>query len=126
MSRNTIHERSSEMFEGLRGMAGMASLMKDLPKMQKRMEEVKSSLTELRVEASSAGNRVRVVASGAMEIVELNIDSEGDEDLSAIIRDTANTALKMARQEAARRLSEAAAEMGLPTPPDGQNLLGGI
>ncbi len=114
------------MFEGLRGMAGMASLMKDLPKMQKRMEEVKSSLTELRVEASSAGNRVRVVASGAMEIVELNIDSEGDEDLSAIIRDTANTALKMARQEAARRLSEAAAEMGLPKPPDGQNLLGGI
>jgi DNA-binding protein YbaB len=112
------------MFEGLKGMAGMASLMKDLPKMQQRMEEVKRSLADLRVEASSAGNRVRVVATGAMEIVQVDIDPGGGEDLGPLVRETVNTALEMARQEGARQLAEAAAELGLPMPPGGLSLPG--
>ncbi|MDP6986571.1 MAG: YbaB/EbfC family nucleoid-associated protein [Phycisphaerales bacterium] len=114
------------MFEGLKGMAGMASLMKDLPKMQKRMEEVKASLGDLRVEASSAENRVRVVATGAMEILTVQVQGGSEEDLGPLICDTVNTALEMARQEGARRLAEAAAEMGLPMPPGGLSLPGGM
>lgn len=114
------------MFEGFKNMAGMASLMKDLPKMQQRMEEVKNSLSELRVEATSAGNQVRVVASGAMEILQVDVDSSATNDVGPLVRDTVNTALEMARNEAQRRLAEAAAEMGLPMPPGGLSLPGGM
>jgi DNA-binding protein YbaB len=114
------------MFDGLKNMAGMASLMKDLPKMQQRMEEVKNSLGDLRVEATSAGNQVRVVASGVMEILQVDVDSSESDDLGAVIRDTVNTALDMARHEAQRRLAEAAAEIGLPMPPGGLSLPGGM
>lgn len=114
------------MFEGLRGMAGMAAMMKDLPKLQQQMEEVKRSLADLRVEATAPGNRVRVVASGAMELVEVHIEAGGEQDLGPLVRETANTALEMARQEGARRLAEAAAEMGLPMPPGGLSLPGGM
>jgi DNA-binding protein YbaB len=114
------------MFEGLKGMAGMASLMKDLPMMQQRMKDVKDSLAELRVEATSSGNRVRVVATGGMEIVQVDIDPDGEEELGPLVRDTVNTALDMARQESGRRLAEAASDLGLPIPPGGLNLPGGM
>lgn len=114
------------MFDGLKNMAGMASILKDLPKMQQRMEDVKNSLSELRVEATSPGNIVRVVASGAMEILQVEVDTSGTEDIGPIVRATVNTALDMARHEAHRRLAEAAAEIGLPMPPGGLSLPGGM
>ena len=114
------------MFEGLRNMAGMASLMKDLPRMQQRMEEVKQSLGDLRVEAVSAGNQVRVVATGALEVVSVEIDESIDGNLGQIVCDTVNTALRMAQQQAQHRLASVAEEMGLPMPPGGLNLPGGM
>jgi DNA-binding protein YbaB len=104
------------MFEGLKGMAGMASLMRDLPRIQARMEEIKASLSELRVESTSEGGVVKVIASGTMEIVDIVIDGEADPEL---LRDTVNRALVAARSEAQRRLTEAAEELGLPMPPGG-------
>jgi len=104
------------MFEGLKGMAGMASLMRDLPRLQARMEEVKASLADLRVESTSEGGVVRVVASGKMEVIEIACEGEVD---PVMLRDTVNRALAAATAEAQRRLSEAAEELGLPLPPGG-------
>jgi len=114
------------MFEGIRIMAGMASLMRDLPRMQQRMEEVKASLSSLRVEAVGPGGAVRAVASGDLEIAELTIVDPDHPELGTMVRETVNTALGMARDEMRRRLAEAAEEMGLPVPADGMQLPGGL
>ncbi len=114
------------MFEGIRNMAGMASLMRDLPRMQEQMEEVKASMSALRVEAVSAGGAVRVVASGDLTIVDLVINDGNVSDLGSMVRETVNTALAMAREEMQRRWAEAAGEMGLPVPPGGMQRPGGF
>ncbi|MDP7070012.1 MAG: YbaB/EbfC family nucleoid-associated protein [Phycisphaerales bacterium] len=114
------------MFEGIRNMAGMASLMRDLPRMQQRMEEVKAALRTMRVEAVSEGGAVRVVATGDLDIAELTIADPARQDLDTLVRDTVNTALSMARDEMQRRLAEAAEEMGLPVPPGGMQLPGSM
>ena len=112
------------MFEGLKGMAGIASLMKDLPRMQARMEEVKQALADLRIERTSAGGSVRVVASGTMELLELELAGDAQECLDDLVRVTINDALRAAREEAQRRLAQAAEELGLPMPPGGLSLPG--
>lgn len=104
------------MLDGLKGMAGIASMMKDLPRIKARMEEVRSSLGELRVEATSAGGDVRVAVSGELEVVDLQCTREVDDE---VIRATVNDALSMAREEAQRRLAEVASELGLPMPGEG-------
>src|SRR5690606_10131580 len=62
------------MFEGLKGMAGMANLMKDLPKIKARMEQVRDELGRITVEAETGGGAVRVTANGQLRIVGLHID----------------------------------------------------
>ncbi len=112
------------MFEGLKGMAGMASLMRDLPRLQARMEEVKASLATLRLESTSAGGTVRVVVTGALEVAEVEINGEPHGDLAQLICVTTNDAIRAAREEVQRRLTEAADELGLPLPPGGLSLPG--
>ncbi len=110
------------MLDGLKNMAGMASLMRDLPKLQARMEDVKASLTDVRVQAVAEGGRVAATADAAGNLVSLEVKDATD----AEILETVNRALSMGRQEAQRRLSEVAEEMGLPLPGGGLGLPGGM
>ena len=57
------------MLDHFKGMASMAGLMKDLPKLKARMEEVKARLGEVRVEAETGGGAVRATVSGHLEVV---------------------------------------------------------
>ena len=114
------------MFDGLRNMAGMASLLKDLPRLQAQMEAVKASLVDVRVEASSGDGRVRAVADGTGRLIDFAIDGGADAALAEEIRDTINTVLTMSRQESQRLLQAAAEELGLPLPPGGLGLPGGM
>ena len=52
------------MFDSLRGMAGMAGLMKDLPKIKAKLELVKEEVAKREVEASTGGGAVTAVANG--------------------------------------------------------------
>lgn len=122
MPRSLIHNRRENVvFDGLKGMAGLASMMKDLPRIKARMEEVRASLGDLRVEATSAGGLVSVKASGDLQIVEITCPQDAD---PAVIRDTVNEALRMAKDEAQRRIADVAAEMGLPVEPGAGGLPG--
>ncbi len=123
------------MFEGMKNMAGMAGLMKDLPKMKEKMEQVKKELGDLHVTAETGGGAVRATATGAMRIVSIDIEpalmaglvdpSNPDDQAMAqdLIAGATNAALEKAREAAEQRLSEAAGELGLPIPPGG---LGGL
>ncbi len=55
---------------------GMGELMKQMQAMQARMEQMQEELAEKKIEASSGGGMVKVVANGKQEILEIKIDPE--------------------------------------------------
>ena len=119
------------MFDGLKNMAGMASILKDLPKMQARLEQVKQELSSIRVEAETGGGAVRVVATGDMSIDSVSIDpammaslvnadSPDDHRMAEeLVSGAVKKAMEKAREAAKTHLSNAASELGLPIPPGG-------
>ena len=123
------------MFDNLKGMAGLAGIMKDLPRIKQKMDEVKDRLSELTVEAETGGGAVRAVADGQMRLVKLEtdpallkglIDSSDPDDIAMaqdLIVGAVNAALTKAREMAQEQLANAAAELGLPIPAGG---LGGL
>ena len=116
------------MFDSLRGMAGMAGLMKDLPRIKAKLEEVKQDISSREVEASTGGGAVTAVANGRLRIVRIGfdhallaglVDSDVPEDgaLAAdLITGACNAALDKAQEMVAAALQEAAGDLGLPIP----------
>ena len=123
------------MFDSLKSMAGLAGVMKDLPKIKARMEDVKRGLADKRVEAESGGGAVCVVASGAMRIISVRVNptllaglvnpsSTADMGMAEdLIAGAVNAALQKSREMAEHDLAKAAEELNLPIPPGG---LGGL
>ncbi len=119
------------MFENLKGMAGLAGLMKDLPKLKAKMDEIKMRLGEMTVSAETGGGAVQVTANGLLRVVSINLDQSliiglvdprnPDDRVVAedLIVGAVNTALQRARELAEREMAAAAGEMGLPLPPGG-------
>jgi DNA-binding YbaB/EbfC family protein len=119
------------MFDSLKGMAGMAGLLKDLPKIKSRMAEVKRELERVSVESQTGGGAVRVTANGQMRITSIRIDqsmlatlvdaSNADDRTMAedLIAGAVNSALEKAKEAAAAKFSDAAQELNLPIPPGG-------
>lgn len=119
------------MFEALKGMAGLTGIMKDLPRIRQRLEEVKAELAERTVEATVGGGAVRAVADGRLRIREVRIDpammsaiadsgDDGDQQLAEdLVAGAVNAALEKAQEMVTARLGEVANELGLPMPPGG-------
>ncbi len=119
------------MFENLKGMAGLAGLMKDLPKIKAKMDEIKTRLGEMTVSAETGGGAVQVTANGLLRVVSINLDQSliiglvdprnPDDRVVAedLIVGAVNAALGKARELAEREMAAAAGEMGLPLPPGG-------
>ncbi len=123
------------MFDNLKGMAGLAGLLKDLPKIKAKLDEVKQGLAEKTVTSETGGGAVSVTANGLMRIVSIDIDAALMAGLAdpanpqdkAIAEDlisgAVNAALTKARELAEQEMAVAAGELGLPLPPGG---LGGL
>ena len=123
------------MFEHLKGMAGLAGLLKDLPRIRARVQELRRELGEARLTGESGGGAVRATADGLLRIVSIEVDEAllaglvnpgdpGDRALAQeLIAGAVNAALAKARELAERQMAEAAGEFGLPLPPGG---LGGL
>ncbi|MEE2907552.1 MAG: YbaB/EbfC family nucleoid-associated protein [Planctomycetota bacterium] len=119
------------MFDGLKNLAGMASIMKDLPKMQARIEQLKDELAAMQVESETGGGAVRVIASADMKILSVQIDPAVMSSLVApnspedhrmaeeLVSGAVNMAMERAREVAKEHLSATANDMGFPTPPGG-------
>lgn len=123
------------MLDNLKGMAGLAGIMKDLPRLKQKMEEVKHRLGEIIVEAETGGGAVRVKATAQLRIISIDIDdvlmtslvdtSDPDDRAMAedLITGAVNAALAKAREAAEQEMAGAAREFGLPVPSEG---LGGL
>ena len=115
------------MFGGLKDLAGLAGMMKDLPKMQARLAEVKDHLADVKVSAEGGGGAVRVIANGTLEVESivlaptLLIDPDDLPQVQEMIRATVNEALGLARAAAQHKLTAVAEEMGMPLPPGGMD-----
>ena len=117
------------MFDNLKGMAGLAGLLKDLPRIKAKMEQVKQQLGEQTVSAQTGGGAVQVTANGLMRVVSLELDQSllrglvdpANPDDRALAEDlivgAVNTALEKAREMAQQQLVAAADELGVPVPP---------
>ena len=123
------------MFDKLKGLGSIAGMMKDLPKLKAKMDEVKATLESKTVSAETGGGAVRVVCNGAMHVVSIRVDQAliaglvdasdpADRDMAEdLIVGAVNAAMKKAREMAEQEMAVAAGEMGLPIPPGG---LGGL
>ena len=123
------------MFGNLKNLAGLAGVMKDLPRIKARFEEIKRELETKTVTAESGGGAVRATASGSLRLVSIDIepallrglvemdDPEDRKLASDLITAAVNAAMTKARELAERELGNAANELGIPLPAGG---LGGL
>ena len=58
------------------GKGGLGDMMKQVQKMQAKMEELQAELEKATIEGSAGGGMVKVVANGKNEILSITIDPE--------------------------------------------------
>ena len=79
----------------------------DVFKIQQKVQKMQQELAERRVEASSGGGMVRVVANGRQEILELHIDPEVVDPAEVdMLEDLVLAAVNEARQKAQQLMTE--------------------
>lgn len=71
-----MHDYFLRLIKGAYMAKGIGDLMKQMQAMQAKMEQMQEELAEKRIEASSGGGMVKVVANGKQEILEIKIDPE--------------------------------------------------
>lgn len=100
-------------------MKGMEELMRQAQAMQSRMAEMQQELAQKRVEGSSGGGMVRVVATGKQEIVSISmeksvVDPEEVDMLQDLVTAAVNDALRRSRELAEKDLSSLAGGLNIP------------
>jgi DNA-binding YbaB/EbfC family protein len=98
---------------------GLGDMMKQVQKMQAKMEEVQKELENKRVEGTSGGGMVKVIANGKQEILEIKIDPEvvNKEDVE-MLEDLVLAAVNQAREKSVEIQNEEMAKLtgGLKIP----------
>ncbi len=81
---------------------GMGDMMKQVAKMQRKMEEIQQQLAEERVEGSAGGGMVKAIANGNQEIIEIKIEKEvvNPDDIE-MLEELVVSAVNQAREKAA-------------------------
>jgi DNA-binding YbaB/EbfC family protein len=86
---------------------GMGDMMKQVAKMQRKMEEIQNELAGKEVEGSSGGGMVKVRANGKQEILSIKIEREvvNPDDIE-MLEDLIVSAVNQAREKAAELQSQ--------------------
>lgn len=103
------------MFKGL---ANLASLMKQAQEMQGKVVELQENLKRIRVQASAGGGMVTVEATGQPQFVACHIDpslfeSADQEMIEDLVVTAMNQALDKAKQAAADEMQKLTAGMDI-------------
>ena len=98
---------------------GLGNMMKQVQQMQAKMEQMQAELAEARVEATSGGGMVTVVANGKQDIISIKIDPEVvDKDDVEMLQDLIVAAVNQAREKAmelqTERMATITGGMNLP------------
>ncbi len=83
------------------GRGGLGDMMKQVQKMQAKMEEMQAELETKEVEGTSGGGMVKVVVNGKSDVISLTIDPEvvDPEDVE-MLQDLIVAAINQAREKA--------------------------
>ncbi|NOY87911.1 MAG: YbaB/EbfC family nucleoid-associated protein [FCB group bacterium] len=86
---------------------GLGNMMKQVQQMQAKMEKIQAELGNIKVEGTSGGGMVTVVANGKQDIISITIDPEVvDKDDVEILQDLILAAINQAKQKAQEIQSE--------------------
>jgi DNA-binding protein YbaB len=116
------------VFDKLKQASQLAGMLKDLPRLQAQMEDVRARLANTKVEGSSGGGAVRAVACCDLRIDSVTLDpavfrgiatgSASDQAYAnRMIAEAVNDALQRARARMAEEIGRAAKESGIDLPP---------
>jgi DNA-binding YbaB/EbfC family protein len=79
---------------------GLGDMMKQVQKMQAKMEELQAQLEQAEVEGSSGGGMVKVVTNGKNDILSITIDPEVvDREEIEMLQDLIVAAINQAREK---------------------------
>lgn len=103
----------------MRGLPGLQEIMRQVKRAQELLEKKQAELAELRIEASSGGGMVKVVANGREEILDIKIDPEvvDPQDvgmLEDLILAAVREAQAKAKEVAQKEMSGLLSGLGLP------------
>ncbi len=98
---------------------GLGDIMRQVQKMQAKMEEIQAELQDERVEGTAGGGMVKVVANGRQEIIEVKIEKEvvdpdDPEMLEDLVAAAVNQALEKAQEIAAEKMSSVTGGLKIP------------
>lgn len=80
---------------------GLGDMMKQVQKMQAKMEQMQAELEDERVEGTAGGGMVKVVANGKQQIIEVKIEKEVvDPDDVEMLEDLIVAAVNQAQEKA--------------------------
>lgn len=98
---------------------GMGDMMKQVAKMQRKMEEMQKELAEKTVEGSAGGGMVVVTANGNQEIISIKIEKEvvnpdDVEMLEELVLSAVNQAKEKAAELQAQSMSSLTGGLNIP------------
>ena len=111
------------MFDKLKTMQALGSLMKNKEQLTEAGERIKAKIEAMRIEGEAGGGACRAVVNGKMKLLDLTLDpallagmavDEKTRDLAtALIKDAINDATEKAQQQVQSLIAREAEELGL-------------
>ena len=99
---------------------GLAKMMKEAQKLEKRLTGVRKKLEEMTVEGSSGGGAVTITMSGQRDVLKVSVDPGVLEDGDAeMLEDLLLSALRDAKQKSDELASTEMAKVTAPGLPPG-------
>jgi nucleoid-associated protein EbfC len=107
------------MFDGLKNLGNLGSLMTKAREMQDKFKALQEELAKKTITADAAGGMVQATVNGRLELVKLRIDkSRIDVNDTEMLEDVIVAAVSAAQAKASEmmkaEMGKAAGEMGLP------------
>lgn len=105
--------------KGLGGLGDMGNLFKHAMSLKQNMEQLKESLANERVEASSGGGMVTVLINGKMEVLSVKIDPEiinrdDPEMLETLVAAALNDATRKAQELVKDKMTQLTGGIDIP------------
>ena len=99
---------------------GLAKMMKEAQKLEKRLEEVRKRLVEMTVEGSSGGGAVRITMNGQRDVLNVSVDKSVLEDGDVeMLEDLLLSALRDVKQKSDELASAEMSKVAGPGLPPG-------